>query len=215
MRYAVLGFGDRAYADFCGHAKALDARLRELGASPVLGRVDGEATDRTLVASWTADLLDAIGDGASAIVETARRLRSEGLPVAAPERFTRDAPILAALSHNEILSAPNSGKEVRRIEFDLTGHDVSYSAGDALGIYPTNREEDVQRWLTTTGFDAQLPVTIDGERFRWPLPWPITMTSAGSPRICCISSPSGAATSTPSSCYRGAIPKRVRSGCGA
>lgn len=162
MRYAVLGFGDRAYADFCGHAKALDARLHELGASPLLGRVDGEATDRTLVASWTADLLDAIGDGATAIVETVRKLRSEGLRVAAPERFTRDAPILAALSHNELLSAPNSGKEVRRIEFDLTGHDVSYSAGDALGIYPTNREEDVQRWLTTTGFDAQLPVTIDG-----------------------------------------------------
>ncbi|WP_131819748.1 hypothetical protein, partial [Mycobacteroides abscessus] len=61
-----------------GHAKALDARLHELGASPLLGRVDGEATDRTLVASWTADLLDAIGDGATAIVETVRKLRSEG-----------------------------------------------------------------------------------------------------------------------------------------
>lgn len=162
MRYAVLGFGDRAYADFCGHAKALDSRLRELGATPVLGRVDGEATDRTLVASWTADLLEAIGDGTARSAEAARRLRSDGLPVAAPERFTRDAPILAALSHNEILSAPGSGKEVRRIEFDLTGHDVEYSVGDALGIYPTNREEDVQRWLAATGFDAELPITIDG-----------------------------------------------------
>lgn len=162
LRYAVLGFGDRAYANFCGHAKALDARLHELGASPVLSRVDGEATDRTLVASWTADLMEAIGEGTAASTETVRRLRSDGLPAAAPERFTRNAPILAALSHNEILSAPGSDKEVRRIEFDLTGHDVEYSAGDALGIYPANREEDVQRWLTATGFDAELPIAIDG-----------------------------------------------------
>lgn len=162
MRYAVLGFGDRAYADFCGHAKALDARLHELGATPVLARVDGEANDRALIAAWTADLLEAIGDGTDASVEAVRRLRSDGLPTAAPELFTRDAPILAALSHNEVLSAPGSGKEVRRIEFDLTGHDVDYSVGDALGVYPTNREEDVQRWLTATGFDAELPITIDG-----------------------------------------------------
>lgn len=162
MRYAVLGFGDRAYADFCGHARALDARLHELGATPVLGRVDGEATDRSLIASWTADLLDAIGGGTAASTEAVKRLRSDGLPTAAPEVFTRNAPILAALSHNEILSAPGSGKEVRRIEFDLTGHDVDYSVGDALGIYPTNRDEDVQRWLAATGFDAEMPIVIDG-----------------------------------------------------
>ncbi|WP_191988990.1 bifunctional nitrate reductase/sulfite reductase flavoprotein subunit alpha [Mycobacteroides salmoniphilum] len=162
MRYAVLGFGDRAYADFCGHAKALDARLHELGATPVLGRVDGEATDRSLIASWTADLLEAIGEGTAASTEAVKRLRSDGLPVAVPEKFTRNAPILAALSHNEILSAPGSDKEVRRIEFDLTGHDVDYSVGDALGIYPTNRDEDVQRWLTATGFDAEMPIAIDG-----------------------------------------------------
>ncbi|MEU9808811.1 bifunctional nitrate reductase/sulfite reductase flavoprotein subunit alpha [Mycobacterium sp. NPDC050853] len=162
MRYAVLGFGDRAYADFCGHAKALDARLQELGAVPVLGRVDGEATNRSLVASWTADLLEAIGEGTAASTETVRRLRSDGLPAAAPEPFTRAAPILAALSHNEILSAPDSDKEVRRIEFDLSGHDVDYSVGDALGIYPTNREDDVRRWLDATGFDGELPITIDG-----------------------------------------------------
>ncbi|TDZ77709.1 Nitrate reductase [Mycobacteroides salmoniphilum] len=163
MRYAVLGFGDRAYADFCGHAKALDARLHELGATPVLGRVDGEATDRSLIASWTADLLEAIGEGTAASTEAVKRLRSDGLPVAVPEKFTRNAPILAALSHNEILSAPGSDKEVRRIEFDLTGHDVDYSVGDALGIYPTNRDEDVQRWLTATGFDAEMPIAIDGD----------------------------------------------------
>ena len=53
-------------------------------------------------------------------------------------------------------------RSVRRIEFDLTGHDVDYSVGDALGIYPTNRDEDVRRWLAATGFDAEMPIAIDG-----------------------------------------------------
>ena len=33
VRYAVLGIGDRSYANFCGHAKAIDGRFAALGAT--------------------------------------------------------------------------------------------------------------------------------------------------------------------------------------
>ena len=43
VRYAVLGIGDRSYADFCAHARSIDGRLADLGATKFLDRTECEA----------------------------------------------------------------------------------------------------------------------------------------------------------------------------
>ena len=44
-------------------------------------------------------------------------------------------------------------KQTHHIEFDLSGSNLSYEAGDVLGIYPTNDPELIDELITNLNFD--------------------------------------------------------------
>ena len=69
VRYAVLGIGDRSYANFCGHAKSIDGRLADLGASKMLDRTECEAYDDGPMSKW-----------ADEVAADARRVRANRAP---------------------------------------------------------------------------------------------------------------------------------------
>jgi flavodoxin I len=52
LRYAVLGLGDRDYADFCGFARKLDERLAALGAKPLLPRTEADLDYEDTYNDW-------------------------------------------------------------------------------------------------------------------------------------------------------------------
>ncbi|HKH52001.1 MAG TPA: molybdopterin-dependent oxidoreductase, partial [Mycobacterium sp.] len=154
MRYAVLGIGDRSYDNFCGHAKSIDGRLAALGATRILDRAECEAYDDEPMAEWAEQVTALVGapaepppsnGGGGGVSTIARR----GTTVAEP--FTRAKPILAPLARNLVLTAPNSRKEVRQFGFDVSEYNVTYAAGDSLGVYSTNNPEIVDAWLAATG----------------------------------------------------------------
>nr|WP_236950091.1 bifunctional nitrate reductase/sulfite reductase flavoprotein subunit alpha [Mycobacterium sp. MS1601] len=151
VRYAVLGIGDRAYDSFCGHAKSLDARLADLGAVKILDRAEVEAYDEEPMTTW-ADTVTALVSDKPASTPTPRPAQP----------FTRNRPVLAPLVRNNRLTPEGSVKEVRQFGFDLSGHGVSYAAGDSLGVVPRNSDIAVRTWLTATGLDARTTVTVDG-----------------------------------------------------
>jgi NADPH-dependent sulfite reductase flavoprotein alpha-component len=164
IRFAVLGIGDRSYDNFCGHAKAIDSRLAALGATRMLDRTDCEAYDDEPMDRWAEQVTALLGapvepspsNGHNGGVSTITRR------TAVAEPFTRAKPILAPLARNVVLTAPTARKEVRQFGFDISEYDVSYAAGDSLGVYCTNNPAVVDAWLAATGLRGDMSVAVDG-----------------------------------------------------
>ena len=72
---------------------------------------------------------------------------------------TRSNPFPARLITNRRLNAPGSGKDTRHFEIALEGSDLSYEAGDALGVMPQNCPSLVGEILAALGCDGEEAVT--------------------------------------------------------
>jgi sulfite reductase (NADPH) flavoprotein alpha-component len=77
----------------------------------------------------------------------------------APARYTRTNPFPARLVVNRRLSGPESEKDTRHFEVDLSGWGLSFEVGDSLAVYPTNDPELVDEILQRLGAtgDEQVP----------------------------------------------------------
>ncbi len=70
--------------------------------------------------------------------------------VAAP-RYTRANPFPARMVVNRRLSGPESAKDTRHFELDLTGWGLSFEVGDSLAIYPANDPQLVDEIIHALG----------------------------------------------------------------
>lgn len=57
LRFAVLALGSRAYPEFCGFGRRLDAALEEGGATRLLPRVDCDTKLKADFERWLADVV--------------------------------------------------------------------------------------------------------------------------------------------------------------
>ncbi len=73
---------------------------------------------------------------------------------AAPPRYTRANPFLARMLVNRRLSGPESEKDTRHFEIDLTGWGLSFEVGDSLAVYPSNDPKLVDEIIHTLGATA-------------------------------------------------------------
>jgi sulfite reductase (NADPH) flavoprotein alpha-component len=79
--------------------------------------------------------------------------------VSPPPRYTRANPFPARMVVNRRLSGPESAKDTRHFELDLTGWGLTFEVGDSLAVYATNDPELVDEMIRTLGAtgDEQVP----------------------------------------------------------
>jgi sulfite reductase (NADPH) flavoprotein alpha-component len=82
-------------------------------------------------------------------------------PQTAP--FGKDHPFAGRLTENRLLNKPGSHKETRHLVIDIAGSGLEYKAGDSLGVFPSNRPEEVDEIihrLGVSGHEMVSPVML-------------------------------------------------------
>ena len=154
LDFSVLGFGDSSYANFCGFARRLDARLEHLGAHRIVDRASCEPDYQPTAQAWTDRVAAALTEKSSG--------RSASKQAVAP-RYSRTNPLRTAVASNVALCGAGSDKDVRNIGIQLPEGTLDYGPGDALGVWPRNRPNVVTEFLERTGLDGDVKVTVAGE----------------------------------------------------
>lgn len=83
--------------------------------------------------------------------------------------YSRTNPFQAKVLKNVNLNGTGSSKETRHIEFSLEGSGLSYVAGDALGVIPSNDPSLVNALLEEMGWDEEQAVIINKQGDTLPL----------------------------------------------
>lgn len=160
LSFAVFGLGDTSYEHFCKTGRDFDERLAALGATRLLERVDADVDFDAPAASWRASILDILKAKAGSAAATLSHT-----PVAsavASSLYSKSNPFAANLITNQKLTGRWSVKDIRHIEIDLAGSDLSYQPGDALGVWFDNDGAMVDELLALTGLDGGSSVSVDG-----------------------------------------------------
>ena len=162
LHYAVLGLGDRNYADFCGASKKFDTRLEALGAQRIIPHGECDTDYEAAAATWFENLWSALPKNAESAPAflNGNETRNPGYAPAQTRNYNKSNPFPARLLRNVLLNKPGSAKEVRHYELSLTESGLAYQAGDALGIAPTNCPELVSDFLIALHLSGNEPAAV-------------------------------------------------------
>lgn len=151
LSYAVFALGDRHYEHFCKFGADLDAKLAALGANPLAKRVDSDVDVDAPFAEWMGTILARLNEqlnrgqaesarAATIVVNEAQPRTGNAAEATGSEAGSRgrENPWLAALVEKRALTHPASTKVTMHLAFSTAGTKLSYQAGDAFGVIPSN-----------------------------------------------------------------------------
>ncbi|KAI8322782.1 riboflavin synthase domain-like protein [Martensiomyces pterosporus] len=180
--FAVFGLGNNTYEQFNHHSRVIDKRMQRLGAHRIgeRGEGDDDSDIEEDFAQWKEATLPLIreflgsatpsdsGDESSPeltwkVVDMSddkvwiRGEFSEAPSTAFDARHPYTAPVVTAVD-----LTPSADRHLLHVEVDLTGSGMRYEAGDHIGIYPTNSDEEVDLLLGALGLlpKADSPIAV-------------------------------------------------------
>jgi sulfite reductase (NADPH) flavoprotein alpha-component len=151
-KFSVLALGDSNYPKFCAFGKGVDERLEKLGAQRARPRTDCDVEYEEEFAKWMNGALSALAPAAAAPVVV------EAPPAKTASAYSKSRPFPAPLLSNVRLNGEGSAKDTRHFEFSLENSGLSYEAGDALGVRPTNCAELAEEIIRVMGRSGEEPV---------------------------------------------------------
>lgn len=163
LKFAVLGLGDSSYEFFCQTGKDFEQRLQALGAEIISERLDADVDYQDVTQAWFDKTLTAI----AATLEKGSLSTAPVIPTASftANKYNKQNPFSASLLLSQKITGQHSTKDVRHIEIDLEGSDLTYIAGDALGVYFKNDEKMVDELLNKLALDANQQIALGDKTF--------------------------------------------------
>ncbi|MDG2954728.1 assimilatory sulfite reductase (NADPH) flavoprotein subunit [Bisgaard Taxon 10/6] len=166
LQFAVLGLGDSSYPNFCQAGKDFDSRFAALGGSRLLEVGLADLDFRATADKWIDDITAIVKEKAAASPSKPVGASSaDTVKPAVESRYNKDNPFPATLMTNQRITDKSSEKDVRHLEFDLSGSGLTYQPGDVLGVYFENDPALAAEILAAVGLKGDEEVTVDGNLF--------------------------------------------------
>ena len=143
-KYAVLALGDTAYDLFCQAGEDWDTLLQKAGATRVQDTAKLDVDYEEEAETWASQLKSSFGEIAT--LESAITTTTPSEP-GHKSIYTKSNPYMGTMLTNKTLSGDNSSKQVCHFEFDINDPEMSYEAGDALGIIALNSDTLIEAIL--------------------------------------------------------------------
>ena len=134
--------------------------MSELGATPVIDRVDCDLDFEAAANEWTRQVLQHARD--TAVPSNTPRVAHLSAVPAAPAH-SKQHPYRAEILTRQAITGRGSSKDVRHVELDVEDSGLVYQPGDSLGVMPTNPEQVVDALLDAIEIDGNEVVSIDGD----------------------------------------------------
>lgn len=162
LEFAVLGLGDSSYPNFCQAGKDFDQRFAQLGANRLLEVALADLDFNATAEKWIEDVVAVVKEKATSAVTTATPAQTATI-LAEPSKYNKENPFAATLITNQRLTDREAEKDVRHLEFDLSGSGLHYQAGDVLGVYFENDPALVAEMLAAVAVNGEDIVEVNGK----------------------------------------------------